>query len=155
MWKNIYDPVLIFFTQPWARTLSTGGAQGRSMRNKFFEEIYPTAGFVLLAVSIFFALLFYFYLNNKFGIYYKIKNWFATMLLSSVIVGVITFILANSLLNTFTIPTGSFIIWLSVINFIYGAIVFFIISLICQSIAIMVRRLFAYDISPMGNRTPF
>jgi hypothetical protein len=47
------------------------------------------------------------------------------------------------------------IAWLSVINFLYGLVLFFIISLVCQLIAIMVRRLFSYDLSPMASRTPF
>lgn len=155
MWKNLYDSILQILAGSWAKYLSANGAPGRLVRETFFNSIYPYSGLILITVSLIATLLFYFYFNRRFGRYYKLKCWFLWMLLSSLIISFSTFILTKSFLSSFLCPTSLLIIWQSVINLLYGFILFFVLSLIFQAIAIIVRKLFSFDMSPMGSRTPF
>lgn len=155
MWKNIYDSFLQILSGPWAKYLSDNGAQGRLVRDTFFNTIFPYSGFILLIVCLLATLFFYFYFNKKFGRYYKLHTWFLWMFLSALIIGISTFILTRNAVSSFISPTLLLVICQSFINFLYGLILFFVFSIICQALAIVIRRLFFYDLSPMGSRTPF
>ena len=155
MWKYLYDALLQMLTSPWASFLTKFSKQGRLVRDVFFNDVYQYSGIILFSVCLISCLLYYFYFNKKFGKYYTKRSWFKWMFLTSLLVGVLTFIAGWSCVSSFLCPTTPLIAWLSVINFLYGLVLFFIISLVCQLIAIMVRRLFSYDLSPMASRTPF
>jgi len=155
MWKNIYDSFFQVIAGPWSAYLSSCGAQGRLVRDAFFNTIYPYSGIILMIVCLFATLLYYFHFNSKFGRYYKLRSWFLWMLASALIIGISTFILTSNILSSFMCQTTLLIICQSFINLIYGFILFFIFSIICQVLAIVIRRLFFFDISPMGSRTPF
>ena len=155
MWKNLYDSLLQILAGPWAKYLSENGAQGRLVRDTFFNSIYPYSGLILIGITLIAALLFYFYFNNRFGKYYKVRTWFLWMLFSSLIIGICTFILSKSFLSSFMCPTNLLIIWQCLINLLYGLILFFVLSLVIQAIAIIIRKLFHIDLSSMGSRTPF
>jgi hypothetical protein len=155
MWKSLYDPLLEKLTLDWGKYVQANGEQGKFVRESFFNNIYPYSGLILVFFTLFTTLLFYFYLNNRFGKYYKLRSWFFWMFLSSLNIGIFTFFMTRSFLKPFNSPTTLYIVWQSLINLSYGIILFIIFSIGCQLIAITVRKLFQYDLSPMGNRTPF
>lgn len=155
MWKSLYDGLLQLLTIPWAEYLNENKRQGRLVRDTFFNEIYGWSGLVLLLVILISCVLYYFYFNRRFGRYYSLGTYFSWMIISSLLVGITTFIIARSFANDFISPTWSLVTWISFINIFYGVIMFFIISIVCQTIAILVRKVLSIDLSPMGSRTPF
>jgi hypothetical protein len=155
MWKSLYDTLLQWFTSPWAEYLNTNANQGRLVRAMFFNDIYQYSGIILFLICFISCLLYYFYFNKLFGKYYKRRTWLIWMIFTSLLVGLLTFIIGYPALTSFISPTTHLIAWLSVINFIYSLILFFITSIIFQLTAILVRRIFSYDLSPMASRTPF
>lgn len=155
MWKSLYDSLLQWLTSPWAEYLNKNANQGRVVRDMFFNDIYHYSGIILLLICLISCLLYYFYFNKRFGIYYKRRTWGIWMVITSFVVSLLTFFVGYSSLTSFLSPTTHIISWLSVINFFYSLILFFILSIICQLVSILVRRLFSFDISPMASRTPF
>lgn len=155
MWKYLYDAILQLLTSPWASFLTKYPAQGRLVRDAFFTNVYQWSGIILFLVTVISCLLYYFYFNKRFGNYYSKRTWFKFMFVTSFIIAILSFFVGRSFVSTFICPTTPLVAWVSVINFFYGLVLFFIISLICQLVAILVRRLFALDLSPMGSRTPF
>lgn len=155
MWKNLYNWLLEMVTNPWAYFVTKHSAQGRLVKDIFFASIYQYAGFILLTVSVVSCMLYYFYFNRRFGRYYTRRWWVLWMFSTSFLIGFSTFLVANSMLSAFLIPTMPLVLWLSLINAFYGIILFFFVSLICQGIAILGRRIFSFDLSPMASRTPF
>ena len=155
MWKFLYDALLQLLTSPWASYLTKFAKQGRLVRDVFFNDVYQYSGIILFSVCLISCLLYYFYFNKRFGGYYKKRTWVKWMISTAVIIGLLTFFVGRSSLISFLCPTTPIVAWLSFINFGYGIILFFILSLLCQLIAVLVRRLFSYDLSPMASRTPF
>lgn len=155
MWKSLYDTLFQWLTSPWAEYMNKYAKQGRLVRDMFFNDIYQYSGIILFLICIISCLLYYFYFNKRFGSYYKRRTWGIWMVITSILVGLLTFIAGYSSLTSFLSPTTPLIAWLSVINLFYSLILFFILSIICQLVTILVRRLFSYDISPMASRTPF
>jgi magnesium-transporting ATPase (P-type) len=155
MWKILYDAVFTFFTSPWAPFITKYTAQGRLVRDAFFANVYQYSGIILFSVCLISCLLYYFYFNKRFGSYHLKRTWFKWMIITSLIIGVLTYFVGRSFVSSFIIPTKPMMLWLSFINFFYGIFLFFIFSILCQLVAILVRKLFSYDLSPMGNRTPF
>lgn len=154
MWKSLYDALLQLLTSPWAAYMNKYDKQGRLVRDIFFNDIYQYSGIILFSTCIISCLLYYFYFNKKFGSYYKKRTWVKWMLSTSLLVGILTFFVGRSFLSTFLSPTTPLIAWLSVINLVYGIFLFLFLSIICQLIAVLIRKLFSYDISPMASRTP-
>jgi len=155
MWKYLYDALLQLLTSPWAAYMNKYDKQGRLVRDMFFNDVYQYSGLILFSICIISCLLYYFYFNKRFGSYYKKTTWIKWALATSLLVGVVTFFVGKSFLGSFLCPTTPLIAWLSVINIIYSIFLFLFLSIICQLIAVLVRRLFSYDISPMASRTPF
>lgn len=155
MWKSLYDTLLQWLTSPWAEYLNKNANQGRVVRDMFFNDIYQYSGIILLLICLISCLLYYFYFNNRFGKYYKRRTWGIWMVITSIVVSLLTFIVGYSSLTSFLSPTIHLIAWLSVINFFYSLMLFFILSIFCQLVSIIARRLFSFDISPMASRTPF
>ncbi len=155
MWKFLYDTLLQWLTSPWAAYMNKYAKQGRLVRDKFFNDIYQYSGIVLLSICIISCFLYYFYFNKRFGRYYRKRTWVKWMFITSLLIGILTFFVGSSSVASFLSPTTMLIVWLSIINLIFGIILFLLFSIICQLIAILVRRLFFYDISPMASRTPF
>jgi peptidoglycan biosynthesis protein MviN/MurJ (putative lipid II flippase) len=155
MWKYLYDGVLTFFTSPWAPFITKYAAPGRLVRDVFFTNVYQYSGIILFTVCLISCLLYYFYFNKRFGNYHLKRTWFKWMIITSLIIAILTYFVGRSLVSSFIIPTNAMIIWLSAINFVYGIFLFIIISIFCQLAAIITRKLFSYDLSPMGYRTPF
>ena len=155
MWKNFYDSVLQFLTTPWAYYLTKYAAQGRLVRDVFFTDIYQFSGIILFLTCILSSVLYYFYFNKRFGKYYTKKTWIKWMVITALIISILTFFVGKSFVSSFICPTTPLIMWLSVINFVYGLFLFSFFSAICQLLAVLIRRLFSYDLSPMGNKTPF
>jgi len=77
------------------------------------------------------------------------------MFFTALIVGILTFIVGSTYLNSFTIPTMFLLVWQSLINFGYAKFLFLGVSILCQLISIIVRRVSPLSLSPMGDRTPF
>lgn len=155
MWKSLYDALLQRLTSPWAEYTNKYAKQGRLVRDMFFNDVYEYSGIILFSISTISCLLYYFYFNKRFGCYYKRRTWSKWMVITSILVGVVTFIIGYYSLTSFISPTTHLIAWLSVINLFYSLILFGILSSICQLVATAVRRWFSYDISPMASRTPF
>lgn len=155
MWKFFYDTFLQFLTSPWAEYMNKYKAQGRLVRDIFFNDVYRYSGLILTSISIISILLYYFYFNKRFGSYYRKRTWFMWILTTSFLVGVITFFGGRTYLTSFLSPTTYLVAWLSLINSIYcllGSIL--ILTPICQLLAILSRRMLNIDISPMASRTP-
>lgn len=155
MWKYIYDDILQLFTNTWAYFLSKYSAQGRLVRDEIQNTGYQQSGILLVIICLLSCLLYYFYFNKRFGRYYSKQVWFLWMFSTALSVAVATYLSVNSLLKPFVIPATPLVAGLSIINFFYGLILFFILSLIFQLISIVIRRIFAIDLSPMASRTPF
>lgn len=144
MWKSIYDSLLQALTSPFATFIHSYGDCGRKVRDKFYTDIYPTIGLELFLITILILLIYYYYFNFRFGKYYSKVTYFTVLLINSLLVGVITYITAHSYLNKMICPVSSHLIWISIINFIYAAILYFLLSI----------SIFKW-LSPMGKRTPF
>jgi len=155
MWKSLYDSLLQFLTSPWAEYLNKNASQGRQVRDMFFTDIYPDSGIILLIWCLIVCLPYYFYFNKIFGKYFRRRTWAIWMVWTSIIVFFSTLFCGYDHLRSFLSITTHLIWWLSVINFFYSLICFFILSIICQLVSILVRELFSFDISPMASRTPF
>lgn len=155
MWKNLYDSLLQLFAGDWAKYIAENKAPGRLVRDTFYNSIYPYSGLILIGITLLAAVLFYFYFNNRFGRYYKVRTWFLWMLVTSVTIGICTFILTKSFLESFICPKTLLIICHSLINLFFGLVVFLILSLVLQAVAIIIRKLFHIDLSSMGSRVPF
>jgi hypothetical protein len=155
MWKYFYDAFLQFLTTSWASYLTKNAAQGRLVRDVFFNNIYQWSGIILFLGCLLSCLLYYFYFNKRFGSYYTKRSWFKFMFITSLLIGIVTFLVGRSFVSSFICPTAPLVAWISVINFFYAIFLFFILSVICQLVAVSIRRLFAFDLSPMGSRTPF
>ncbi len=144
MWKNIYDSILQSCTGiTWTQFMHDNGAIGTTVRNKFFSSMYPYAGIYLLFFSIITCIVYYYYFNARFGNYYTQKIYYWNMFINSLLIGLSTFITGKVVLGAFICPTTPHVIWLSIINFFYGAILFFGISILIKWK------------SPMAKRTPF
>lgn len=155
MWKSLYDAFLQWLTSPWAEYMNKYAKQGRLVRDMFFNDVYQYSGIIFFSICIVSCLLYYFYFNKRFGCYYRKRTWFIWILITSILVGVITFLVGRASLTSFLSPTTPLVAWLSVINFSYcflGSI--FILTPICQFLAVISRRLLNIDISPMASRTP-
>lgn len=155
MWKSLYDTLLQLLTSPWAAYMNKYDKQGRLVRDIFFNDVYQYSGIILLSICSISCLLYYFYFNKRFGSYYKKRTWVKWMFTTALLVAILTFFVGRSSLSSFLSPTTPLIAWLSLINFIYSIFLFFFISIFCQLAAVLSRRLFSYDISPMASRTPF
>jgi len=143
MWKSLYDGFLQKLTTPWAEFIQRFAACGRNVRDKFFSDVYSWAAFWLIILSLLICVFYYYYLNGKFGKYYSKKSYFFTMFINGLLIAIATYITGKNILGEFICQTTTHILWLSVINFLYGAILFFLISLCIK------WRSF------MGKRTPF
>jgi hypothetical protein len=143
MWKFIYNKIFQLFTMSWTDYLQKSGECGINVQEKFETYIYQTSGFVLFGFTISFCVLFYYYFNLKFGNYYKLKTFLIFMLLNSSIIGIFTYIIVRSNLSKFSCIFSGQYLSFSFINFLYGMILFFIISIVIKKW------------SPMGYKTPF
>lgn len=153
--KFLYDALLQILGTTWAHYLRDHGAPGRLVRDAFFNQIYEWSAIILIFVTLISCLLYYFYFNKRFGKYYSRKSWFKWMFFTALIVGILTFIVGSTYLDSFSIPTLFLLVWQSLINFGYAKFLFLGISILFQLISIIVRRISPLNLSPMGNRTPF
>lgn len=143
MFKSLFDDPLQSITSSWALFLHKYGDVGKSVRDEFYMSMYPFAGFVLVIFSIISCLIYYYHMNRLFGDNYSKRTYFTTLIVNSLAIGIVTFTKARLLLKSFTCPTSPHIVGLALINFAFGAFLFFLIS--C----------FIKWNSPMGKRTPF
>jgi len=155
MWKNLYDGILQSLHKNWAAYIAEYASQGRKVRDTFFNEVYPYSGLLLFGICLLSCLLYYFYFNKRFGRYYSLRTWFSWLLVTAGLAGMLTFWTGLSSMSPFHCPTSLMITYMAIINTLYALFLFFLFSLLCQTAAIMVRRLSPYDISPMASRTPF
>lgn len=159
MWKDLgkflYDNLLPLLTTKWPDYIKDNKGLGRMVRETFINEIYPLGSILLISITLVSTLFFYFYFNKRFGKYYSLKSWFSWLLFTSVIVGLATSLMSFYQLKTFNVSTTSFSIWIGVINMLFAMILFFGFSMLFQILSILIRKIFNYDLSPMGNRTPF
>ena len=143
MWKSIYDSFLQLMTVSWAEFIRINKSTGRIVRDNFQSKVYPEIGLYLIAITLVLSLFYYYYLNFRFGKYYKKRAWVVILILNSSVVGIVTYLRANNLLDNPVIDVSKHLLWISLINALYAAILFFIFSLIIKWK------------SPMGKRTPF
>jgi len=159
MWKILgkflYDYLLQLTVIKWPEYLQENKALGSQVRAIFYKDIYSWGTIILISITLISTLLFYLYFNKKFGRYYSIRSWFTWLLVTSVIIGVITYLVGSSFLSSFTVPITLLMVWLSIINMFYAMVLFLMLSIILQLLAIFVRKAFSKDLSPMGSRTPF
>lgn len=142
-WKNLYDSFLQSLTSTWGEVLRTCGSEGRLIKDNFQNKVYPDIGLYLAGVTLITVLIYYYYLNAKFGRYYSIWFWFLTLLSNSIIIFLITYMRTQSILNSPVCNINRHILYISFINAFFAALLFFIMSLIVKWK------------SPMGKKTPF
>ena len=143
MWKGLYDTFLQLVATRWSNYLAANGSCGQAVRNNFQNQVYPEAGIILIITTLAVSLLYYYYLNFKFGRYYSLTSWFWMMLTNSLIIGVITYFITRGNLGKPMCPVSNYIIWMGIINSVYGVLLFFLVSLVLK-----IK-------SPMGKKTPF
>jgi hypothetical protein len=155
MWRFFYDVILQLLVVSWAQYRKMNNEAAIQVRDAFRDYIYRHCGLVLILFTLASCFVYYFYMNRRFGGYHRLSDYFKWMTITASIVSLITLWIARSYVAQYTAPTWGFCSWLAAVNFTYSLILFFVVSVICQVVSIMVRRLFSLDISPMGNRTPF
>lgn len=143
MWKAFYDPFLQGAAMSWGQYMSQHQSCGRKVRNTFQADIYPIIGLELLVITVLFCALYYWYLNGRFGRYYSKRAWIITLFVNSLTTAVVTFLSAKSILDNPSCSVSTQLIWITLINGLYAAALFFLLSL------------GAKRFSPMGKRTPF
>lgn len=142
-WKSLYDSFLQLLSGSWAEVMRRCGSSGRIVRDNFQNNVYPDIGLYLAGITLISVFFYYFYLNVKFGRYYSIRFWFLTLLLNSIVIFFITYLRTKSILDSPVCNINKHILYVSLINAFFAAILFFIISLIVKWK------------SPMGKKTPF
>jgi hypothetical protein len=143
MWKSVYDQFLQAMAVRWSQYMQINQSAGKAVRDNFQNKIYSEIGIYLIAVPLVFSIIYYQYLNRRFGRYYRCSSWFLTMGICSVMVWVVTYIRAKTILAHPYIDVSQQLLWIGIINAIYACFVFFLSALI-----------FKWS-SPMGKRTPF
>jgi hypothetical protein len=143
MWKNLYDSFLQSMTLTWADFMRINHSNGRLVRDNFQNKIYPEIGIYFIFVTVVMALFFYYYLNARFGRYYTLKSWLLILGLNSGIVWLVTYLRAKTILQGHVIDVSKQLLWIGIINAVYAALLFFVISVLIKWA------------SPMGKRTPF
>lgn len=143
MWKTIYDQFLQFLSSSWALYIQQNASSGRAVRDKFYSSIYMDAGLLLMFTTFLGCILYYYYFNLRFGKYYTFGSWIKYALLICFVLAMLTYLTAYYRLNDLNSPTGYHTLFISLINFLYGLILFFVFSCLMKWG------------SPMGKRTPF
>lgn len=143
MWKIIFDNFFQTLNLPWSQYLQKYTECGRSVMDSFYYNIYPTSGVWLIIISLIFCFLFYYYFNYRFGRYYTIKWYIVFSVLNCFFVFIVTFGIAYFNLHKFSCVIFSLYLIFGLINSLYSALIFFIISILIKWW------------SPMGKRTPF
>ncbi len=147
MGKKIFDWLV---SPPWAEYLQRFAGCGRNVREKFFSDIYPNSLTWLLVFTVFSCLFYYYYLNGRFGRYYKRRFFYGIMIINAVIVGGITLWSSEASLKIFTCSTMRLSLTLAGLNALYSAGLYFLLSILI----IKVVPLFGLR-STMGYKTPF
>ena len=132
MWKSLYDGFLQAVSTKWTLFIAQASEQDIALkvRNTFNNDIYPSVGVMLIAVTLFFCLLYYYGLNNLPGYYFKIKYWFLFMLISVLSIAFLTYFLSSNEVKMFSIvKPQKFITALVMVNMFYSIILFYILSI--------------------------
>jgi len=143
MWKSLYDSFLQSMTVQWAKFIQDNKSCGKAVRDNFQNKVYSEIGLYAIIITLILSVSFYYYFNLRFGRYYSLKSWIITLCLNSILVGIATYFLTKGILNNPICDASRQLLWISLINAIYAAIFFFLISLVIKWG------------SPMGKRTPF
>jgi hypothetical protein len=143
MWELLYDGPIQGTTTPWRDYIHQYKSCGRMVQNHFQSSIYSWIGLELVAISFVFMLLYYYYFNYRFGRYYAMKSWIVTLSFNSITVALATYLTANSVLDNPICSVSTQLLWITLINALYAAVVFTLLSV-----------LFKWW-SPMAKRTPF
>lgn len=143
MLKGLYDRFLQSLTTTWAVFLEKNGDPGRLFRDQFTHNMYLNAFVTLVVLAALFCWFYYYYLNGRFGNYYRWWHYLTTLFCCALLVFSVTLVTGLLTYKKFVIPTGHHIFMLSVINFIYAAALFFLLSLVIKWGSVM------------GKRTPF
>lgn len=143
MFKHLFDNSVQSLTTSWALFLQKYGEVGRNFRDDFYFSVYPFAGIILIIFSLLSCVIYYYYMNSHFGDNYLKRTYIFTLVVNSFVIGLTTFIRTSFILNKFSCPTGTHIFSITLINSLFGGILFIIMSCILK-----------WN-SPMGKRTPF
>ncbi|WP_338793707.1 hypothetical protein [Bernardetia sp. MNP-M8] len=107
------------------------------------NDVFPLTLWLLLAITIVMAILFYFFYNRLYSSYNSFGSWFRTFLLNGFLTGVVAFIIAYSAFSKAFKPVLTLSLWYAVINLLYGFLLFFVLSMIFKWF------------STNGRKTPF
>jgi hypothetical protein len=107
------------------------------------NDVFPLSLWLLLAISILMALLFYFFYNRLYSSYNSIGSWLRTFLLNGFVTGTVTFIIAYSAFSKAFKPVLTLSLWYAVLNLLYGFLLFLVLSFIFKWF------------STNGRKTPF
>lgn len=143
MWKALYDEALQSFTMRHAQLIQKYGTPGIKVKDTLTTSTYQDVGTLLIIITLIACITYYYYFNSRFGRYYSTGSWFKFMAIAAVFVAIGTLAVVVGDLSKSTVPVKNYYFWLTFINIIYTAFLFFIISLLIKWG------------SPMGKRTPF
>lgn len=143
MWKLFYDGPIQTATMPWSEYIQRYRSCGSTVQGNFQSNVYSLIGLEMVVISLVFALIYYYYFNYRFGRYYSGKSWGFTLALNSVVVAIATYFTTSAILDDPLCGVTSQTTWITIINFLYAGLMFFIFSIIMKWK------------SPMAKRTPF
>jgi hypothetical protein len=135
MWKFLYDSLLQFFSLKWSVFISqsTDPDIAQTLRNRYRNDIYTSAGLTLVMVTLVTCIFYYYFLTKRPGYYFKLKYWFSCLLTAAILVGIITFTIAHSESKMFVmLRPFKFNITLALLNTFYSAFLFWVFSILMK-----------------------
>lgn len=139
MWNLLYDRLVqLFAGLKWSVFLYQNNSdvnKATQLRNLFRNDLYSISGMVMIAISVLAAVVYYFVLNRRGGSGYAFKNrfWFTALLVNAFCIALVMLSISirmsrgYSLLHPF-----KYCLSLGLVNLIYSAILFFVLSLILK-----------------------
>ncbi len=138
--RKLYDALLEKFYMPWAEYVRLNESCGRRVQQSFQSDIYFEVSIELLLISSISLLIYYLYLNNRFGKYYSNRSWFVTFIFNSIIVSVVTYFTASEILANPPCNVSPLIFRISLINLLLALLIFFLLSFIFRQFSLMGKR---------------
>lgn len=93
-----------------------------------FENQYLTIGATMFLLVVLTWALYYLWLNNLPGLFYKSKYWMMAGICCTVLTGIATFFIIKLQINI-NIPFTRYLIGIVLINCVYSMIVYFLFSI--------------------------
>lgn len=138
MWKILYDGIFQSITRPWNELNRIYPECGRVAMDHFRMSVYFLNGMILIAVTGIVLIVYYIWLNNRFGRFYSKGKYFLFMVANALIVLLLSFLIPQMVYSKSItcIVWGDYLV-LGLINAIYSMIIFFLFSFVLQHFSVM------------------